>query len=294
MNFFRSLSPIFRLPRKTGSRAACWLLLALLALSAATWAQTLPRDWLDANLKAIQVADPRNFSFAVFGDNRDDQGRFDLLIKAVNNDPSIAFSLNLGDLVNHPDEGLYRAFFGQVSRLKKPFLTVIGNHELAKDATYGRRLYAAIFGPALGPFFYSFQIGQTYLIVIDNANNQGPDKQQQDWLISELDKARSFRSRLIFMHIPLYDPRGKNHCLPRADADRLLALFQKYRVSQIFAGHIHGYFRGDWGGIPYSITGGAGAPLAGADPTHYFFHYLKVRVTPKGCNISIHKYQPQS
>jgi hypothetical protein len=279
--------------RKTLSRAACCLLFVLLALAAAIGAQTpLPTDWLGINLVSIQVDDPHNFSFAVFGDNRDDQGRFDRLINAVNSDPSIAFSLDVGDLVNHPDEGLYRAFFAQVSHLKKPLLIAMGNHELGRDPAAGRRLYANIFGPSLGPFDYSFQIGQTSFIVLDDADQHGPHDAQRTWLERELKKAQSCTYRLVFLHVPLYSPPGLNHSLPRVDADRLLALLKKYRVTQIFAGHIHGYFRGHWDGIPYVITGGAGVPLQGRDPAHYFFHYVKVHVTPKALEITVHKIQP--
>jgi hypothetical protein len=47
-------------------------------------------------------------------------------------------------------------------------------------------------------------------------------------------------------------------------------------VTHIFAAHIHSYFSGDWNGVPYTITAGAGAPLYGTDPAHFFYHYLKV------------------
>lgn len=103
-------------------------------------------------------------------------------------------------------------------------------------------------------------------------------------------KAQAYQYRLIFLHIPLYDPRGQGHCLPQAAADQLLALFQANNVTQIFAGHIHGYFKGAWGGIPYIITGGAGVPLNGSDPANYFFHYLKISLTPETFDIAAIKY----
>ena len=49
-----------------------------------------------------------------------------------------------------------------------------------------------------------------------------------------------------------------------------MALFKKYKVTHIFAGHIHGYYTGTWDGMPYTITGGAGAQLYGSDPEHVF------------------------
>jgi hypothetical protein len=57
-------------------------------------------------------------------------------------------------------------------------------------------------------------------------------------------------------------------CIPESAATELAVLFRKYRVTRIFTSHIHGYFTGQWQGIPYTITGGAGAELVGNDPHH--------------------------
>ena len=50
-------------------------------------------------------------------------------------------------------------------------------------------------------------------------------------------------------------------------------------MTHFFASHIHGYFSGAWEGVPYTITGGAGARLHGKDPEHFFHHYIKVHVS---------------
>ena len=118
-------------------------------------------------------------------------------------------------------------------------------------------------------------------MVLDDANTEELDLiQKDDWIEKSLRDAQQYDTRLIFMHMPLYDPRGKNYkdCLPENYSERLMQLFLKYRVSHIFAAHIHGYFEGSWKGIPYTVTGGAGAKLRGTDPDHYFFHFLKVTI----------------
>lgn len=86
--------------------------------------------------------------------------------------------------------------------------------------------------------------------------------------------------KVTFMHIPLCDPRGseEDHCLPETLSGKLMDLFSKYHVSHIYTGHVHGYWKGMWGTIPYTVTAGAGARLYSNDPTHGFHHYLKVRV----------------
>lgn len=283
-------SSVTRATRGIIFRLTLGLLLGLLLLAPQAWGQALPTDLLGANLRDIAIANPADFSFAVFGDNRDDAGRFDTLISSVSRDPTIAFSINLGDLVNHADPGLYSYFFGQVRNLVKPLLTVIGNHELS-PAPYGRELYADIFGPSVGPFYYSFHFGQYYFVVLDDGGDTAPDPTQQAWLVAELQKAQGYKYRLVFLHIPLYDPSGAGtHCLPKADADKLLATLKKYKVTQVFAGHLHGYFQGSWAGIHYLVSGGAGAPLEGTNPAHYFYHYLKVHATNRGFDVTINKF----
>jgi serine/threonine-protein phosphatase CPPED1 len=97
---------------------------------------------------------------------------------------------------------------------------------------------------------------------------------------AELQKSQAYKTRLVFLHVPLFDPSGspKPHSLPPEAASQLLSLFKKYKVNHVFAAHIHGYYAGHWEGLPYTITGGAGAPLYGTNSGHDFYHYLKVTI----------------
>jgi hypothetical protein len=70
---------------------------------------------------------------------------------------------------------------------------------------------------------------------------------------------------------------------------KLAALFRRYHVTHVFAGHIHSYFSGNWDGVPYTITGGAGAPLYGTDSQHYFYHYLMVTLTAGKVTIKVQR-----
>ena len=146
--------------------------------------------------------------------------------------------------------------------LHKPLLAVIGNHELYGEG--GLELYHEIFGPD----DYAFQINHNYFIVVNDAAKEGLSPEQLRWLEAELQKSQAAKTRLVFLHIPLFDPRGgeNHHCLRPEQAAKLLALFKKYKVTHVFAGHIHDYYTGTWDGVPYTITGGAGAPLYGTDP----------------------------
>ena len=248
-------------------------------------AQVLPAaGWNEANLKRIQAATPGGFAFAVLGDSRTNPKVFTAILQHISRDPEIAFVIHLGDLVNRGKMAEYQAFIKLVQEhLKVPLLAVIGNHELGKGVPDPYRNYLQIFGPA----YYAFQIGEVYFIVLDTAKPKDFGAPQLRWLEQELQKAQGARLRLVFLHYPLSDPRsrGKPHGLPEATGRVLEDLFKKYKVDHIFAAHIHGYFTGKWNGVPFTLTGGAGARLSGADPRHYFFHYLKVMV--KGSQLKI-------
>jgi len=53
-------------------------------------------------------------------------------------------------------------------------------------------------------------------------------------------------------------------------------------IDHVFTGHIHSYYAGDWDGVPYTISGGGGGHLAGKNPEHSFYHFLRVRVADDG------------
>ncbi len=256
------------------------LFFALLVLSLAGLAFAVDKDflpvqnWNPTNLQRLSTAQLQNPTFAVIGDNKENFAVLGELLKQINKDPDIAFVIHIGDMVSEGNLYEYRQFFDTVrSSLQKPLLGVIGNHEYR--GLNGGDLSRQIFGQN----YYAFAAGDNYFIVIDDSAQTGPDAAQYEWLEQQLQQAQKYRTRLVFMHIPPFDPRGGKykHCLLPACGKMLGDLFQKYKVTHLFAGHIHGYFAVNWDGLPYTITGGAGASWGSeSDPRHYFFHYLKV------------------
>jgi hypothetical protein len=243
-------------------------------------------DWNPANLARIQslnLKDP--VAFAVFGDSRNNAPVFERLLQQVNRDKDIKFALHLGDLVDYSDLGQYRLFFQQVrEHLTIPLLAAVGNHELHKDTT---GLYSRLFGPK----YYSFRVHNHYFLVLEATKAGGLDEAQLRWLEAELQKARACQTRLVFMHTPLCDPRGGDHrhCLAGESAARVLGLLKKYQVSHVFAGHIHAYFAGKMEGIPYTITGGAGATLYREVPSAGFYNFLTVTLSGNRVSIEVHR-----
>jgi len=259
---------------------------AMVGLGYAAETATLPaRQWNQENLNKIKGLPAGPLSFAVMGDNRDNPAVFGRVLKKVDGDSNLTFAIHLGDMVHKADLEQYKTFFKEVRQnLHIPLLTVIGNHELYGER--GLELYHEIFGPD----YYAFQIQQNYFIVVNDAAKEGVSQEQLRWLEAELQKSQTFKTRLVFLHTPLYDPRSgekKPHSLQPEEAAKLLPLFKKYNVSHVFAGHIHDYYTGEWEGLPYTITGGAGAPLYGNDPKHAFYHYLKVTLSDKQVQIQV-------
>jgi predicted phosphodiesterase len=243
------------------------------------------KQWNQENLAKVQSAAAEPVTFAVMGDSRDNPPVFGGLLKKVDRDSELAFVIHLGDMVREAEVDQYQTFFTVVRQnLHKPLLAVVGNHELTGDRDLN--LFHQIFGLD----YYAFQIGQNYFIAInDAAEAEGMSQAQLRGLEAELQKSQTYKTRMVFCHIPLYDPRDgdKPHSLKPEEAAKLLSLFKKYNVTYVFAGHIHSYYAGDWKGLPYNITGGAGAPLAGTDPQHAFYHYLKVSLQGDQVQIQV-------
>jgi 3',5'-cyclic AMP phosphodiesterase CpdA len=263
---------------KTRLALVICFILVFAALGQAQVVGPLPATgWNAANLAQIKVSPGKPLTFAVLGDSRDNPGIFAAVLRKIDRSRTLAFVIHLGDLVHKADLGQYCTFFQVVRQnLHKPLLAVVGNHELYGSG--GLQLFREMFGPE----DYSFQLDGNYFIMLnDNDPKRGLSPEQLQWLEKELQKSQAGKTRLVFLHIPLFDPWGglkHPHALAPEAADRLLALLKKYQVTRVFAGHIHGYYKGSWDGVPYTISGGAGAPLYGKNPRHVFYHYLGVTI----------------
>lgn len=282
-------------------RAARIALLGCLALTVGWYAvraaRPLPaQDRNHQELARIPAIQPgETFSFAVLGDNRNSQRVFDEILRRIDDDPEIRFAIDLGDLVFDAEKEKYRFFLEQLTRAKKPFLVAPGNHDIREK---GRTAYYEAFGP----FYYAFRVGDATFVVLDDANEMGFEPSQWAWAEKTLTAAQDAPYRFVLFHVPLFDPRHRSNLewaepiLPGptrrwlfrhslqdpATADRYAKTFARLKVTRIYASHIHGHYEGRWSGVPFTVTGGAGAPLVGMDPDHDFYHYVKVTVGPDG------------
>ncbi len=264
----------------------CCILVWVAAGLAADTGPLPARDWNLHTLKQIKVPAGSSLTFAVLGDNRSNPEIFTQVLQHMDQEPGLAFAIDVGDLVESGSRETFGQFLTQVQQnLRLPLLTAIGNHDL--DDQRSSTLYRRIFGPD----YYAFHFKDNYLIMVNDVAPHGIGPRQWRWLEANLRKSQAYQTRLVFLHTPLFDPRGgeHHHCLSEEMGRKLLALFRQYHVSHIFAGHIHSYFSGNWDGVPYTISAGAGAPLYGSDPAHFFYHYLKVTLKEGQVHIEVRR-----
>jgi len=279
-----------RLPAVRLGLILLWLLAWTGGGLAADSAPLPAQAWNLRQVERLKTAGEGALTFAVLGDSRSNPPVFAQVLKSIARDPGLAFAIEVGDMVEQGTLEQFDAFFKQIrSAVRLPFLAVVGNHDLGKD--HDLTLYREIFGPD----YYAFQIKGNYFIMVNDTEVGGVGEPQWRWLEDELKKSRAYKTRLVFLHIPLFDPRGgeNRHCLPETTGRRLAALFRQYHVTHIFAGHIHSYFSGHWDGVPFTITGGAGAPLYGTDPEHFFYHYLKVTLKEGAVQVEVQRIKAE-
>ncbi len=154
---------------------------------------------------------------------------------------------------------------------EKPFLFVRGNHE-----TRGKfaRDIADYFASPSGKYYYSYQWGPVYNIVIDTGEDKPDDhpvyagitdfdgyrREQAAWFarIAATPEFRKAPFRVVMMHIPHFysgDWHGTMHC-----RELFAPLFDKHKVDMVISGHTHkhGVFAPEKGKHNYPIIIGGG------------------------------------
>ncbi len=220
------------------------------------------------------------FQIALMGDNRDGPQIFKKILRK-SNEHNPLFLINCGDLVSNGKAEEYQDFLQYLQESDYPAFFALGNHDIP---LFGRKIYNHLFGPS----YFSFRYADCCFIFLDNSLGY-IDEGQYLWLTALLEANKNVR-KFISLHVPPIDPdptRNYHMDLP-FNTRRLLDLIDKYEVEAVFAAHLHGYAETKAGKTKYIITGGAGAPLRGANS---FFHYVLITVTPTGIKHQVIKVQ---
>lgn len=246
--------------------------------------------------------DTDEFSFLVYGDTRTFPDRHELVVsKMLENESSLAFVVNTGDLVESPTIGRFRSFFGAIGSLALscPYLSVIGNHERGHSRYY-KFLPLPSGGGKENEQWWSFDYGNVHFVGLDScvlsgANAVARMREQLEWAKADLAGCNS-EFKVVFFHHPIYSSTWNGGVPDEGLRSLWEPIFIENKVDVVFNGHMHCYEHFYVNGIHYVVTGGGGAPLqapvsATAEGTVFRsygeLHYVLVTVDKDRMNVEV-------
>lgn len=191
--------------------------------------------------------------FILMGDTQRWYDESEDFVQSANRQKDISFVLHAGDI---SDFGLTQEFKWVneiMTRLKYPYVTVIGNHDIVAN---GSATYRKMFGP----LNYAFNYGHNRFIFINtNSREYAFDGTVPDisWLKAQLADNPEKKNTIVVAHVPPFDADfDKNLEKPYAEA---LASDPNVQIS--LYGHQHRFFEGEFydDGIHYYLTTSMGA-----------------------------------
>ncbi|MBV8062540.1 MAG: metallophosphoesterase [Nevskia sp.] len=236
------------------------------------------------NIQKIQaVPFSGHFTFTFMGDNRDsspftsDGEKVYQQVIAKINQIRPDFAVNDGDFTY---EGLlehWQTFEQLTGAVQVPFLTVIGNHDAVLSRTYYELNYTPA-NPVTGLDDYTFTYGNTRFIALDDAN-QSISPAQFTWLHQQL-TAPGVQNTIVMAHIPpSYGNWTRSENLGAKDSSAFMELMAQDHASLVLLSHTH-LFDGSvsYKGVPYVVSGGAGADLDTPGWGQSLYHITQITV----------------
>jgi len=198
--------------------------------------------------------------FLVFGDSKGSSHFPKVLKRADLLKPD--FCITTADLVNtgggKAGEGDYAKLdeMGGWFMRKYPMWPTVGNHEEygGDDAIEN---FTNFFG--MQKVKYSFEYGNAKFIALPWPKIKD-DKKALAWLKNELKTAKG-KHIFIYKHRPHYTVGTKGYDDVEGKGNATTKLYEKYKVTAVFSGHDHIYYRTQRNKINYIISAGAGAPI---------------------------------
>lgn len=204
-----------------------------------------------AKISQLPVSDTTRF--ILMGDSQRWYDECEDFVRSANQQKNISFVLHAGDI---SDFGLTQEFKWVneiMTRLKYPYVTVIGNHDIVAN---GSATYRKMFGP----LNYSFAFGRDRFIFINtNSREYAFDGSVPDiaWLKAQLADNPTHLNTIVVGHVPPFD----------ADFDKNLekpyteALATDPNVRFTLYGHQHRFYEGQFydDGVNYHLTTSMGA-----------------------------------
>jgi Icc protein len=183
------------------------------------------------NLKLLEdiPVDSKEFKFAFISDVHFFYDQLTAVVDDINKRDDVKFVVFGGDIADQALLREYEIFHDIMSHLKKPYLTVIGNHDYNIN---GDIIYKKMFGD----YNYSFEFNNSKFVLFDDIVWESEKELDFDWLTSELKDNTSFNQVFVIAHIP---PDGDQ--FEGELEQKYRALMLEYKVPLSIHGHTHTY-----------------------------------------------------
>lgn len=192
------------------------------------------RNLTAKNLDRIQQQQPGDtVHLLVMGDTQRFYDASAAFVDKANTFPHIDFVIHQGDITDFGLTQEFRWVHDIMKRLKWPYLTVIGNHDMLAN---GRKVYSQMYGD----FNYTVNYGHTRFVFIDTNsmeyafNGQVPDI---GWMGRQLVRQEEYgwAQAIVVSHMPPYDGAfDQNLTIPFHDTMKNSGV-----VNLSLHGHIH-------------------------------------------------------
>lgn len=193
--------------------------------------KTDQRNTTEKNLKLLEniTIDTKEFKFAFLSDVHFFYDQLSAVIDDINKREDILFVVFGGDIADQALLREYEIFHDIMKNLKKPYLTVIGNHDYNIN---GGIIYKKMFGD----YNYSFEFNNNKFVLFDDVVWESEKELDFNWLTSELKDNSSYNQVFVIAHIPPYGDQFDDEL-----REKYQSLMLEYKVPLSIHGHTHTY-----------------------------------------------------
>ena len=183
------------------------------------------------NLKLLEEVsvNSKEFKFAFISDVHFFYDQLTDVVNDINKRDDIKLVIFGGDIADQALLREYEIFHDIMSNLKKPYLTVIGNHDYNNN---GEIIYKKMFGD----YNYSFEFNNNKFILFDDVVWESDKELDFDWLSSELKDNSNFNQVFVIAHIPYYGDQFDDEL-----AEKYKSMMIENNVPLSIHGHTHSF-----------------------------------------------------
>jgi hypothetical protein len=223
-----------------------------------------------------------SYRYVVMGDSRSQWELWSSMVKHIDSlDPKPDFVINSGDVVaKGRTREFYEYYIPPLLKTEIPFFVAIGNHETGDDDM--AREFRYLFGD--NSLNYYFDYDKARYIFMDNGSDASSPAETLKWLDKTLTETPKGYRKYVSVHKPPKTiKKWAYHAWDEEESKVFTDLMTKHHVAEVYLGHIHAYSTVKYGGVNYTLSGGAGAGLHNRyGPRGNVHHYIICDVMPDG------------